>query len=149
MGDGPGDDVGRTRAIIAAALATIYPGLGHVYLREWFRAFAWFVLSVATAALVVPPDVVSAYETGGFGALWEASRSLPMEALLAVLAVRVLNVVDAAWLGLQPTQSSGSTDGPSCPNCGRELDADLDFCHWCTAPLDGPPEESAADGGLL
>ena len=27
-----------------------------------------------------------------------------------------------------------------CPHCGRDTDADLDFCHWCTEPLD------AADG---
>lgn len=141
--------MGRTRAIIAAALATIYPGLGHVYLREWFRAFAWFVLSVATAALVVPPDVIAAYESGGIDALWEASRSLPMQAILAILALRVLNVVDAAWLGLRPRQGAAGSDGPTCPNCGRELDADLDFCHWCTTPLDGAREESAADSGLL
>ncbi|MFC5278729.1 zinc ribbon domain-containing protein [Halorubrum rubrum] len=25
-----------------------------------------------------------------------------------------------------------------CPNCGRKTDADLDFCHWCTEPLDAP-----------
>ncbi|SMO85062.1 zinc ribbon domain-containing protein [Halorubrum cibi] len=22
-----------------------------------------------------------------------------------------------------------------CPHCGRETDAELDFCHWCTEPL--------------
>ncbi|PAU85151.1 hypothetical protein CK500_00310 [Halorubrum salipaludis] len=22
-----------------------------------------------------------------------------------------------------------------CPHCGKETDADLDFCHWCTEPL--------------
>ncbi len=22
-----------------------------------------------------------------------------------------------------------------CPHCGRETDADIDFCHWCTEPL--------------
>ena len=22
-----------------------------------------------------------------------------------------------------------------CPNCGKETDAELDFCHWCTEPL--------------
>lgn len=141
--------MGRTRAIIAAALATIYPGLGHVYLREWFRAFAWFVLSVATAALVVPPEVIAAYESGGIDALWEASRSLPLQAILAILALRVLNVVDAAWLGLRPRHTAAGAEGPTCPNCGRELDADLDFCHWCTTPLDGAREESAADSGLL
>ncbi len=23
----------------------------------------------------------------------------------------------------------------TCPHCGRETDAELDFCHWCTEPL--------------
>jgi hypothetical protein len=30
-----------------------------------------------------------------------------------------------------------------CPHCGRETDPELDFCHWCTEPLDvesGPVE---------
>jgi hypothetical protein len=22
-----------------------------------------------------------------------------------------------------------------CPSCGKETDAELDFCHWCTEPL--------------
>ena len=137
----------RTRAFVAAVLATVFPGLGHVYLRTWFRAFAWIGLWFLTAAVVVPPDVVSAYETGGLDAMIEASRSLPREALLAVLAVRVLNVVDAAWLGLQPRSSTRAAEGPTCPNCGRELDTDLDFCHWCTTPLDSAAEESTAEGG--
>lgn len=139
----------RTRAFIAAVLATIYPGLGHIYLRTWFRAFAWFGLSILTAAVVIPPDVVSATEAGDLGAVIEASRSLPTDAFLAILAVRVLNVVDAAWLGLQQRSPSRGSEGPTCPNCGRELDADLDFCHWCTTPLDGGADESAADGGLF
>lgn len=137
----------RTRAFVAAVLATIYPGLGHVFLRTWFRAFAWFGLSILTAAVVVPPDVVAATETGNLGAIWEASRNLPTEAVLAILAVRILNVVDAAWLGLRPRTPARSAEGPTCPNCGRELDADLDFCHWCTTPLDGGADESTADGG--
>ncbi|MFC6615277.1 hypothetical protein ACFQAS_09995 [Halopenitus salinus] len=28
-----------------------------------------------------------------------------------------------------------------CPHCGKETDAELDFCHWCTEPLPGPDEE--------
>jgi len=32
----------------------------------------------------------------------------------------------------------GNADRPAeveCPHCGKETDADLDFCHWCTEPL--------------
>jgi hypothetical protein len=138
----------RTRAFLAAVLATIYPGLGHVYLRAWFRAFAWFGLTIMTVALVVPPPVLEMVETGGIGAVTEASEALPLQAALAILGVRVLNVVDAAWLGLQPRPGEGTPEGLACPNCGRELDAELDFCHWCTTPLESTAEESPADSGF-
>lgn len=35
---------------------------------------------------------------------------------------------------------SGAT-GVECPTCGRETDADIDFCHWCTEPLPWADEE--------
>ncbi|WP_144924115.1 zinc ribbon domain-containing protein [Halorubrum salsamenti] len=34
--------------------------------------------------------------------------------------------------------ATGSDARPAeveCPHCGKETDADLDFCHWCTEPL--------------
>ena len=138
----------RTRAFLAAVLATVYPGLGHVYLRAWFRAFAWFGLTIMTVAFVVPPDVLAMVESGGLGAVTKASEALPLEATVAIVAVRLLNVVDAAWLGMHPRPSARAVDGVACPNCGRELDADLDFCHWCTTPLDGGAEEASAEGGV-
>lgn len=27
-------------------------------------------------------------------------------------------------------------DTVECPHCGKRTDADLDFCHWCTEPID-------------
>lgn len=34
-------------------------------------------------------------------------------------------------------QASGSVDDAvSCPHCGREADATLEFCQWCAEPLD-------------
>lgn len=45
--------------------------------------------------------------------------------------------------------ASTDEEAPACPNCGKELDADLDFCPWCTTRLDwadtGSPE--ATDDG--
>lgn len=29
----------------------------------------------------------------------------------------------------------GAVPALDCPNCGREVDAELDFCHWCTEEL--------------
>jgi hypothetical protein len=38
-----------------------------------------------------------------------------------------------------PAAAASGEDGEapevSCPHCGKEVDADLDFCHWCTEPL--------------
>lgn len=136
------------RVLIAAVLATIYPGLGHVYLREWLRALAWFGLSILAAAVVVPPEILAASQTGGLDGLVEAARDLPNDVLLTLVMIRGLNVVDAVWLALRRKPSRRSADGPSCPNCGRELDAELDFCHWCTTHLEGAVDESRADGGL-
>ncbi|OYR79611.1 hypothetical protein DJ71_16250, partial [Halorubrum sp. E3] len=31
--------------------------------------------------------------------------------------------------------ADGETLEVTCPSCGKEVDADLDFCHWCTEPL--------------
>jgi len=36
--------------------------------------------------------------------------------------------------------ADGAT-GVECPTCGRETDADIDFCHWCTEPLPWADEE--------
>ncbi len=48
--------------------------------------------------------------------------------------------------GGDPPATDGDTGGPTtgaddtpatvdCPHCGRETDAEIDFCHWCTEPL--------------
>jgi ornithine cyclodeaminase/alanine dehydrogenase-like protein (mu-crystallin family) len=37
-----------------------------------------------------------------------------------------------------------TTDEPQCPNCGGELDPEIDFCPWCTVELEWeqPPPEN-------
>ncbi|WP_348612142.1 zinc ribbon domain-containing protein [Halobaculum rarum] len=46
--------------------------------------------------------------------------------------------------GREPTDAA---EAPACPNCGKDLDADLDFCPWCTTRLDwsDPESRDAAD----
>ena len=132
----------RRRAVVAGVLAVVYPGLGHVYLREWLRALSWFGLALLTAALVVPADVLAAYEAGGLSALAAASRSLPLASLVALFLVRILNVMDAVRIALAPRRAGGDSDAATCPECGGEVDPQLDFCHWCTAKLEGPAEAS-------
>ena len=42
-------------------------------------------------------------------------------------------------VGASDETVAGTLDGDpanvECPHCGRETDATLDFCHWCTEPL--------------
>jgi hypothetical protein len=128
------------RPWLAAVLALLYPGLGHIYLREWLRALAWFGLMFATVALALPPPAVP--DSGGFSldAVMRASEALPTEASIAIFVLFVLNTVDAYRLARREPQVAETTDTDGerrCPNCGRETDADLEFCQWCTEPLGG------------
>ncbi|QHS16990.1 zinc ribbon domain-containing protein [Halopenitus persicus] len=38
------------------------------------------------------------------------------------------------------------TPAVTCPHCGKETDAELDFCHWCTEPL--PTAEDDGTGAV-
>lgn len=122
------------RAAIAIGLSVLYPGLGHVYLREWIRAIAWFAIAIFAAMLVMPVELIEATETEGLSVLLRTSEFLTFEAITALLAIRMLNAIDAAILALKPTEPEPPTN--SCPNCGGELDDDIDFCPWCTLQLD-------------
>jgi peptidoglycan/LPS O-acetylase OafA/YrhL len=124
----------RRRALVAALLglaaATVgIAGAGHAYLRQWRRAAAWFsfVLGAGLVLVAVFADPSTATPT-----------SLPPQVTVPVYAVLLASVVDAYRLA---RRSSGSADGPACPHCGRPVDPDLDFCHWCTRALE------ADDGG--
>jgi hypothetical protein len=140
------------RGVIAAILGFLYPGLGHVYLRKWVRALSWFVLALATAALVVPDAAYQAFQSEGVSGLMEASESFGLEVTLSLLAIRLLNVVDAYMIAARQASAAavedvtpdeaGEANGAvvsepgECPACGKELDEDLDFCPWCTTRLD-------------
>lgn len=123
----------QRRAWIAAILAFIQPGLGHVYLRSWLRAAAWFGLWAATVALVIP-------ETNA-AATWEfllrVARSLgdlPLPATLALTAISVFCTLDAYLLAAR--EAAQGDDAQTCPQCGREVDPSLEFCQWCTRRFD-------------
>jgi len=40
--------------------------------------------------------------------------------------------------GAEAANAGGPGEPPTvtCPHCGEETDGELDFCHWCTEPLD-------------
>jgi hypothetical protein len=128
------------KSLVASILALVYPGLGHVYLRAWLRAIAWFVVALIAAAMVMPESAYAAYEANGFSGLLEVSQNLPMEVFLSMTVIRVLNALDAYLTGLQAAAKEAEpAAADACPECGKELDEDLDFCPWCTTRLE--PEE--------
>ncbi|WP_299266380.1 zinc ribbon domain-containing protein [Halorientalis sp.] len=131
----------RKRPLLAAVLGLVYPGLGHVYLREWARALLWFGLLILTGSLLIPDGVYPTTVT--VESLTEMSRAMPLRAVVALSAVTGMNMVDAYILASRSNETSQPvTEGTQCPSCGREVDADLEFCHWCTTELSGGPEEN-------
>lgn len=120
------------RPWLAAALAIVMPGLGHVYLRSWFRALLWFWMVVLSAVLFVPEELVDG--TNSMGDAFALSSELPLEAQLALFAVIAFSAGDAYW---QANRTRQRAEGYRCPHCGHEIDDPLafDFCHWCTEPL--------------
>jgi len=148
---------GPKRPWLAALLALAVTGLGHAYLRRWLRGFGWLATTYAVALLFVPPEAVEAL-TSGTPAANPGAALPPLAAILASAADAYLlarrtrtgsGTVEAAGeSGAADTaeQSATGRDGSahgtpdgeaaSCPACGKDLDADLDFCPWCTAELD-------------
>ena len=126
-------ETGRKRPWLAVVLAFIYPGLGHVYLREWLRAVLWFGLVVSTTTLLVGEEVLP--DSFTLDALVAASRAMPLEASISLLAITVLSMADAYWMAARGNRTAEVVSGQTCPVCGKELDEDLDFCHWCTTEL--------------
>lgn len=129
----------RARPYIAAVLALAVAGLGHAYLRRWGRAAAWFATIVGTALVLVTvlTDPTATMEE------W------PMTVIAPIIGLFLLSAVDAYRLaarGTSRTSSAGADDSEkaSCPNCGRPVDPELEFCHWCTEPLTTDPDAGDA-----
>lgn len=124
------------RPWLAAFFAILVPGLGHVYLRSWLRALLWFWMVVLSFVLFVPEELVES--VGSITDAVALSTDLPFEAQLALLVVITFSAADAYW---QAAQTKQRIEGERCPHCGREVDGiEIDFCHWCTRPLDPDPE---------
>jgi hypothetical protein len=124
--------MGDSRRPWLAALLSVQPGLGHVYLHEWLRAASWLALWGATlvVAAQAPVDGLELAEPVAYVA---ALANLPAAAAAALLVTTTFCMVDAYLLARRRTASADA--GPSCPACGGELDESLEFCHWCTERL--------------
>lgn len=136
-------DTGR-RALIATVVGALgaivgVAGLGHAYLREWRRAIAWFALVIGTmlvlAFLFVDPGGVSTSMS---------FFEFPSTVVWPIVTLLVLSTLDAYITARRPGAKSTS-DEPTCPACGREIDAEIDFCPWCTERFDGEGEAETDD----
>lgn len=132
----------RRRALFAGVIGLVgaflgIAGAGHAYLRQWRRALAWFsfVLGVAIllVSMFVDPQTTSPSE-------------MPLIVTGPVLILLVLSALDAYRIARKQGSTTGDetaaageagaeAETMTCPNCGREVDPELDFCHWCTERL--------------
>ncbi|QZP37303.1 zinc ribbon domain-containing protein [Halobaculum magnesiiphilum] len=147
-----GGPTGRKRPWLAVLLALAVTGLGHAYLRRWLRGFAWLAVTFAAVLLFAPVDMFESVVVSDP----QTYPMMPPEVTLVVIA----SVVDAYFVARRINSTSQSSkpdieneyqseeNSLTCPNCGKDLDADLDFCPWCTARIDwGGPGTSEAAGG--
>ncbi len=132
---GGSTETSAKRPWLAALLAFLLPGLGHLYLRKWFRALLWFATVLLVGQLLIPPDVMSSELS--LEAFLQNLEAVPQDAMLGILTVTALSMIDAFLIAKREPIRESSGETQTCPNCGKELDRDLDFCHWCTTELDG------------
>ncbi|QLK24916.1 zinc ribbon domain-containing protein [Natrinema zhouii] len=136
------------RAIFAAGLSVIMPGAGHALVRDWLRAAVFAGLFLAASAFFLPLDQLTAAGpiTSVDQALEQATvvaeNTDPMaQFLLSFLSL--FAAIDATFRALSYSSGEGTDAAePTCPECGKEIDADLEFCHWCTTRLE-PVEPEA------
>lgn len=124
------------RPVAAAALSVLFPGAGHAFIRDWVRALLFGGLFVTVLAVFLPTgDIATAASFSDAAAVAIEDSSSTTRFLLSflVLFAAIDSTFRAAGL---PPGSGRDGDGPTCPRCGRELDEDLEFCHWCTTELD-------------
>lgn len=131
------------RTWLAVTLALLVTGLGHLYLRRWLRAVGWVLLAFG-ASMFVPAGVIEALANG--------TPPSDVTVIAPILVVGLLSIADAYLVARQHNaqvraqtaaavarEETGTT--ATCPACGREVDTDLDFCHWCTTKLDRPTDD--------
>jgi hypothetical protein len=137
----------RNKPLLAALLGIAVTGLGHLYLRRWLRALSWMGVTVAASVLLVPDTTRSAISSGTFNdslMIFPVILISAVSALDAYLIARAKRLVARnRWVGTNEemtpqefgTEKNGTT--ATCPGCGKSVDPDLSFCHWCTTEFEG------------
>jgi hypothetical protein len=123
-------------------LTLVAPGLGHAYLRLWSRGLFWLILTLGAWWLLLP-ELFSAASVEELFTVTEGASLVTNAALAGVSALCILDAYLMA-LSRNATTSQPQADLGVCPHCGNELDEDLDFCHWCTTPIER--EEPRSNG---
>lgn len=127
------------RPFLAATLSVIQPGLGHLYLRQWFRAALWAALWCGTLGVVLAMlglELTLVETVAALTGVFALVEGFPPEAVVSMLAVVAFGAMDAYWLAARNNSRLASEVG-RCPHCGKQLDPSLEFCQWCTTPLEG------------
>ena len=129
------------RALAAAGLSVFFPGAGHALIRDWARALLFGGLFVLTLVFFFPLEAMStAGSVSEATSIFEAETSRVNQFVLTFIVL--FAAADSALRAVGfPPGADESGDGPSCPHCGRELDEDLEFCHWCTTRLEPEAED--------
>ncbi|MDF9745682.1 zinc ribbon domain-containing protein [Natrinema salsiterrestre] len=130
------------RALLAAGLSVIMPGAGHVLVRDWLRAALFAGLFLSASALFLPIEqlaaagpITSVDEITAYADVMSEETDSMTQFLLSFIAL--FAAIDATFRALgYPPSGADTTDGPTCPECGKEIDEDLAFCHWCTTRLE-------------
>ncbi|RQG88926.1 zinc ribbon domain-containing protein [Natrarchaeobius halalkaliphilus] len=135
------------RALAAAGLSVLLPGAGHALIRDWLRTLVFAGLYLTAAVLFLPsPEQIAAA-----GSITDSMELVTQEidtmGQFILSFIVLFAAIDATFrsLGFPPGSNSKAADGPTCPHCGKELDQDLSFCHWCTTRLEPQDPEEPTD----
>jgi hypothetical protein len=125
--------ISQKRPWLAALLGALATGFGHLYLRRWRRGFAWVGILFSVTVLFIDPATINE--------LASSNTVHPLD-IAPMLIVGSFSVLDAYFLAHAHNAFARISATPErqlkqCPNCGKELDSDLEFCHWCTTKIDG------------
>ncbi|WP_254528101.1 zinc ribbon domain-containing protein [Natrinema gelatinilyticum] len=138
------------RALLAAGLSVIMPGAGHVLVRDWLRAAIFAGIFLSASALFLPTEQIAA--TGPITSpneVFEQATIMAEEtdamAQFLLSFIALFAAIDATFRVLSRPGENGDAEGVTCPECGKEVDEDLEFCHWCTTRLE--PKTSDEEPG--
>ncbi|RLM62627.1 zinc ribbon domain-containing protein [Halorubrum sp. Atlit-26R] len=129
----------RNNPLLAALLGTVVTGLGHLYLRRWLRALGWLGITAVASVLFIPEPTISALSSG---TLTDPLSILPIVLISAASAFDAYLIAKTMRIQadeIQPAnavKAAGADESPACPACGKPVDPDLGFCHWCTTEFD-------------